>query len=228
MNIDGKLQNLTEEAESLNTDILGLAETRLVDEGSMVLDDHTLFYSGCSEHQHGVGILLKRSVARSVMGCWCLSERNILVKLKGSPFNMSILQTYAPTLDHSDEEVEAYYEEVESALKVVKSDEILIVMGDLNAKVGKGRYDYILGQHGIGKRNERGDRLVQFCVQRNLCIMNTFFQHPERRMYTWKSPGDVHRNQIDYLMIRHRFKNSVLFNARHTQGLILGLITAQS
>ena len=210
LNMDGKFENLTREADSLKTDILGLSEIRLIDEGKIVFEDFILYYSGSSIHQHGVGILLKKSVDKSVMGCWCVSERNILVKLKGAPFNISILQTYAPTLDHSDEEIEAYYEELQNALKVVKSDEVLIVMGDMNAKVGKGKDDYIVGQHGLGSRNERGDRLVQFCVQRDLCIMNTFFKHPERRTYTWKSPGDVHRNQIDYLMIRHRFKNSVV------------------
>ena len=61
------------------------------------------------------------------------------MKLKGAPFNISILQTYAPTLDYTDEEIEAYYKEIQNALKVVKSDEVLIIMGDLNAKVGKGK-----------------------------------------------------------------------------------------
>ena len=118
--MDGKLENLSREADSLNVDILGLAETRLIDEGKIVLNDHILYYSGSSEHQHGVGILLKKSIDKSVMGCWCISERNILVKLKGAPFNISILQTYAPTLDYPDEDIEAYYEEIQNSLKVVK------------------------------------------------------------------------------------------------------------
>ena len=104
----------------------------------------------------------------------------------------------------------AYYEELQNALKVVKSDEVLIVEGNLNTKVRKGKDDYIIGQHGLGSRNEKRDRLVQFCVQRDICIMNTFFQHPELQKYTWKSPSDVHRYQIDYLMIQHSFKNSVV------------------
>ena len=109
------------------------------------------------------------------------------------------------TSDYSDEELEEYYEEVSKTLKTVKSDEILIVMGDMNAKVGQGKYEKIVGNYGLGKRNERGDRLIQFCSEANLSIMNTFLQQPERRLYTWKSPGDVKRNQIDYIMIRKRF-----------------------
>ena len=116
---------------------------------------------------------------------------------------MSILQTYAPTADHPDEEIEEYYEEVNRTLKTVKSDEILIVMGDMNAKVGKGKCEKIVGNHGLGSRNERGERLVQFCSEEHLSTMDTFFEHPNRRLYTWKSPGDVRRNQIDYIMNRY-------------------------
>ena len=206
----GKYENLTQEAMAHNIDVLGLSETRLIDSGMNPSDDnYTLYNSGGQQHEHGVGLLVKKSVAKSLLGVVCVSKRNILAKFKGAPFNMSILQTYAPTSDYSEEEIEEYYEEVNKTLKTVKSDEILIVMGDLNAKVGKEKYETIVGNHGLGKRNERGERLIQFCNETNLSIMNTFFQQPDRRLYTWKSPGDVTRNQIDYIMIRQRFRNSI-------------------
>ena len=71
-------------------------------------------------------------------------------------------------------------------------------MGDLNAKVGKGRSGEEVGEYGYGTRNDRGDRLVQFCQENNMWVGNTFFQKQNRRLYTWKSPGDIKRNQIDY------------------------------
>ena len=82
-------------------------------------------------------------------------------------------------------------------------------MGDMNAKVGKMKYKQIAGQHGMGTRNDRGDRMIQFCEENHLVICNTFFQHDHRKLYTWKSPGDRTRNQIDYIMVRNRFKNNV-------------------
>lgn len=86
-------------------------------------------------------------------------------------------------------------------------------MGDLNAKIGKGRVENIIGEHGLGLRNERGDRLLQFCQDQNMAIMNTWFELPPRRLYTWKSPQDNEqncvRNQIDYVMINQRFRNSI-------------------
>ena len=82
-------------------------------------------------------------------------------------------------------------------------------MGDLNCKVGKGDQGNVVGKFGLGERNERGDMLVQFCEEKKLTVVNTqFMQHP-RRLYTWSSPGDLYRNQIDYIMISQRHKNSV-------------------
>ena len=82
-------------------------------------------------------------------------------------------------------------------------------MGDMNAKVGKGKFDNIMGDHGIHSRNERGDRLIQFYSEEQLNIKNTFFEHPNRRLYTWKSPGDIRRHQIGYIMVRHRYENCI-------------------
>lgn len=110
-----------------------MAETRLLDEGKLLLDDYSLFYSRGTDHQYGVGILLNKEASKSVMGCWCISKKNMLNKLKGSPFNVSILKTYVPTLEHEAMDVAIYYEEIEKALKMVKSDEMLIVMGDFNS-----------------------------------------------------------------------------------------------
>ncbi|KAL4711368.1 hypothetical protein ACJJTC_019209 [Scirpophaga incertulas] len=67
----------------------------------------------------------------------------------------------------------------------------------------------IVGKYGIGERNDRGERLMQFCYEENFTIMNTCFKHHIRRLYTWISPGDRCRNQIDYILIGTRWKSSV-------------------
>ena len=74
----------------------------------------------------------------------------ILIKLQGKPFNISIIQIYAPTQDHEDEEIELFYDEIQTAIKNVKTDDILCVMGDLHAKVGKERTTDMTGQYGLG------------------------------------------------------------------------------
>ena len=82
-------------------------------------------------------------------------------------------------------------------------------MGDFNAKVGKEKFKDIAGQHGLGKRNKRGERLLNFCEEKKLIITNTFFQHHERRTYTYKSQRDVDGHQIDYILLTSIFRNGV-------------------
>ena len=143
------------------------------------------------------------------MGYWPVSERNIMLKLKAKPFDITIIQTYMPTSSSTEEEIEEHYEEIEKMMKEVKSSDVLIIMGDFNAKIGKGAYRDIVGKHGLGERNERGERLLHFCTEKDLVVSNTTFEQPNRLLYTWKSPGDITRNQIDYILIRKRFRNSI-------------------
>ena len=86
-----------------------------------------------------------------------------------------------------------------------------MVMGDLNAKVGTEQDPQkVVGQHGLGERNERGDLWVDWCTTHEQVIMNTWLQHEKRHLYTWKCPGDTTRNQIYHITINQRFCNSML------------------
>ena len=205
----GKLDNLVNEAKSLSTDILGISETHYTDEGYIRKDDYIFISSGGEEHARGVGFLIKKSLEPSILGYWCVSDRIILLRIKGQPFDISIIQAYAPTTTHDDNEVEEFYNALDLAIKQTKSTDIIFVMGDFNAKVGCNSYNKITGNFGLGERNERGERLLQFCEENNLVITNTLFEHPLRRRYTWKQPGDGHRNQIDYILIKDRFRNCI-------------------
>ena len=133
-----------------------------------------------------------------------------MVKFDAKPIPLVIIQVYAPTTEYSEDCLEEFYKDMREAMDQTKTTDLVIVMGDLNAKVGKGKDGEIVGPYGLGTRNERGDRLIEFCEEYNLSISNTQFQHHPRYLYTWKSPGDVRRNQIDYIMIKQRFKNSII------------------
>ena len=73
-------------------------------------------------------------------------------------------------------------------------------MGDINAKVGECEKSSITGGFGLGNRNDAGECLMEFCEEKNLKIMNTCFNQPKRRLYTWTSPDGKTRNQIDYIL----------------------------
>ena len=135
-------------------------------------------------HRNGVGFIVDQEVAKCIKGYWPVSDRVVMMKINAKPMNICIIQAYAPTTDHGDEEVEAFYTEIDQAHQQTKSDDIVIIMGDFNAKIGKGEQGEHIGKYGLGNRNERGERLAEFCQEKNLAIMNTFFKQPARRLYT--------------------------------------------
>ena len=205
----GKLENVKQEMKRMKINILGLAEMRWKGADAITSDGYKVFYSGGDKHYAGVGLILDPETAKSVKGYWSISDRVILVKLQGTPFDIGIIQAYAPTADKGEEEVEEFYETLEKALKQLKSQDVRIVMGDFNSKVGKERIETTIGPFGIGEKNDRGDRLIGWCKQHNLVAMNTWFKNHPRRCWTWKSPGDKSRNQIDYILMQERFRNSM-------------------
>jgi hypothetical protein len=75
-------------------------------------------------------------------------------------------------------------------------------MGDWNTKIGKGEEPGTVGRHGLGNRNEAGERLLKFCKEKALFLANTYFELPERRLYTWTSMDGQYKNQIDYILGR--------------------------
>src|SRR6266516_1513196 len=70
-------------------------------------------------------------------------------------------------------------------------------------------YIYGLGKYGLGKRNERGQMLTSFCKKNQLVVTNTWFQQEKRRRYTWKKFGETGRYQLDYILVRQRYRNGV-------------------
>ena len=101
-------------------------------------------------------------------GYWTLSDRVLLVKMRGHPFNLAIIVVYAPTAESTEEEIDGFYEILAEDKSQCRTNEITIIMGDLNAKVGSGREGKTVGPH--GERNDRGDRLVQWCESKDMVI----------------------------------------------------------
>ncbi|XP_044757746.1 craniofacial development protein 2-like [Coccinella septempunctata] len=123
-----------------------------------------------------------------------------------------VIQVYAPTADSTEHELKKF-DEVQELLRLTKKQDVNIILGDFNAKIGNVQFEEIVGPYGLGETNERGDRLLQFCQEESMTTTNTFFQLHSRRLYTWKSPADrphnVIRNQIDFILINRRFSSTI-------------------
>ena len=83
-------------------------------------------------------------------------------------------------------------------------------MGDSNAKIGCSVEQSMVGSYGVGSRNEIKDLVVDWCRENSMVTTNTWFKNHPRRLYTWRSPGDLARNKIDYILSSKRFRNSIL------------------
>ena len=154
-------------------------------------------------------MLIDQATTKSMIGYWALFDRMILVKFRGKPFDISVTQVYTPTIDADSDEKESFYEEVDGAISQCKSQDIVLVMGDLNTKVGEGNEEDIVGPHGLGTRNELGEMLVNWRKGNDLMITNTWLLNHKQRKYTWVSQNSKTHNQIDYIMINKRFRNAV-------------------
>ena len=121
----------------------------------------------------------------------------ISVRLQGKPFNITVIQVYAPTSNAEETEVERFYEDLQDLLELTPKKDVLFITGDWNAKVGTQETLGVTGKFGLGVWNEAGQRLIEFCQEKELVIANTLFQQHKRRLYTWTSRDGQHRYQID-------------------------------
>ena len=112
----------------------------------------------------------------------------ISVHLQGKPFNITVIQVYAPTSNAVEAGVEWFYEDLRDLLELTPGKEVLFIIGDWNAKVGSQETPGVTGKFGLGMRNEAGQRLREFFQENALVIVNTLFQQHKRRLYTWTSP----------------------------------------
>ena len=131
----------------------------------------------------------------------------ISVHFQGKPFNITVIQAYAPT--SNAEEAEQFYENLQDLLELRAKKDVLFIIGDWNAKVGSQETPGVTGIFGLGIRNEAGQRLIEFCQENVLVITKILFEQHKRRLYTWTSPDGQHRNQIDYIVCSQRWRSSI-------------------
>ena len=116
----------------------------------------------------------------------------ISVRFQGKPFNITVIQAYAPTSNAEEAEVEQFYEDIQDLLEQTPKKDVLFIIGDWNAKVGSQETPGVTGKFGLGVRSEAGQRIVEFCQENALVIANTLCQQHQRRLYRWTSSDGQH------------------------------------
>ena len=146
--------------------------------------DHYVYYCGKeSLRRNGVAIIVNKRVQNAVLGCNLKNDRMISVRFQGKPFNITVIQVYAPTSNAEEAEVEWFYEDLQDLLELTPKKVVLFIIGDWNAKVGSQETPGVTGKFGLGVQNEAGQRLTDFCQENALDRANTLFQQHKRRLY---------------------------------------------
>ena len=146
----GKLGVVKLETERVNIDILGISKLKWTGMGEFNSDNYYIYYCGQeSLGRNGVAIMVNKRVRNSVLGCNLKNDRMISVRFQGKPFNIRVIQVYAPTSNAEEAEVEWFYEDLQDLLELTPKKDVLFIIGDWNAKVGSQETPGITRKFGI-------------------------------------------------------------------------------
>ena len=135
----GKLEVVKQEMARVNIDILGISELKWTGMGELNSDDHYIYYFGQEFlRRNGVALIVNKRVWNAVLGCNLKNDRMISVCFQGKPFNITVIQVYAPTTNAK--ESERFYEDLQDLLELTPKKDVLFIIGDWNAKVGNQRH----------------------------------------------------------------------------------------
>ena len=132
----GKLEVVKQEMARVNVDILGISELKWTGMGEFNSDNHYVYYCGQeSLRRNGVAIMVNKRVQSAVLGCNLKNDKMISVRFQGKPFNITVIQVYAPTSNTEEAEVERFYEDLQDHLELTPKKDVLFIIEDWNAKV---------------------------------------------------------------------------------------------
>ncbi|XP_011437187.3 craniofacial development protein 2 [Magallana gigas] len=147
--------------------ILGISEARWTGSGKITCNSsETIIYSGKDQdHQRGEAIMMSKETSKTLIEWYPVNDRIVYARFNSKHIKLGVIQCYSPTNDACDDEKDTFYNLLQSVLHRTPKHDMVIVIGDLNAKVGQDNTgkEACMGAHGIGQLNENGEHLLDFC-----------------------------------------------------------------
>ncbi|KAL4104718.1 hypothetical protein QTP88_020000 [Uroleucon formosanum] len=208
----GAAQGVVSEIERYRLKVVALQEIRWRDLGSVDIQDTTVFYGKCNDQrQFGTGFAVHKSLIPAIKDFRDVNPRISILTLTTQWFDISFVNLHAPTEDKRQEEKDLFYEDVMATLNTIPRRRIQIILGDMNAKIGKETtFRPVIGSHSLhNTSNDNGLRLIDLATERGLVVKSTMFPHKTIHKGTWSSPDGKYINQIDHILINLRFSNCI-------------------
>ena len=203
--ISTKLNILPTELDRFKMDVVILSETKRKAKGEEELGNYVHIWSGVSKSvraKAGVSIMINKTWKKRITNWEFINERIIKVEMTLFAREVVIIGVYAPTNDTRDQEKDTFWTILRETIEKIPRRKELIIMGDMNGRVGIRESCTIVGKYGETEYNDNGERLIEICEQFDLKITNTFFKHKDIHKYTWQQNTRELRSIIDYIIIR--------------------------
>ena len=127
----GKLEMVKQDMVRVNIKILGISELKWTGMGEFNSDDYYIYYCGQEFlRRNGVAIIVNKRFQNAVLGCNLKNDRMISVRFQGKPFNIMVIQVFAPTSNTEEAEVERFYEDLQDLLELTPKKDVLFIRGD--------------------------------------------------------------------------------------------------
>ena len=196
-------------------DIATLPETRLADSGALKEKYYTFYWQGKDSGEHidgGVGFAVRNSVLSMIKPGSNGSERLLTLRLNTTAGPLTLLRRVCPYNVHNIGYKRRVIREPRSHHQQRPNNEQLVLMGDFNARVGADHdtCPSCLGQFGVGKMNENGQRLLELCTYHKLCIANSYYWSKPQHNVSWRHPRSKHWDQMDMILFRRAALKNVL------------------
>jgi len=216
----GKEEILCSELTRKQIGIGAYSEHRWPGKGEFQHGEYCFLFTGASEedipnpaHRGGAGIVMNKEITNAWRNSGAQVEfkstRILGVRFKHKGVKYNVIAVYAPTFMRPEEEHNEFYSDLKQIIKQASRDETLIILGDLNARVGirDEAWQNELGVHGLEERNENGNRVLDMCTEYGLVVANTWFKH---KVYgTWQHVRFKTWHMIDLVLVRRSDINSV-------------------
>ena len=165
----------------------------------------TILWSGREDNQHrqGVALIIQKEKGNTLLEWKPITERLLYARFKSRFIKLSVVTRYAPTEEAEKEEKDNFYDSLQSILEDIPKHDILVVLGDFNARVGSDNTnrERIMGKHGTSTMTDNGSRLCDICGENDLVIGGILFQHKTIHKLTWRSPDSRTDSQIDHILV---------------------------